>query len=148
MGLEPIAVVGVGGGFPGAVESAEELRRFLRDGKSAFVDVPADRWNADAFFHPDFQKPGMVHVRRGGFLSSVDSFDAAFFGISPNEARRMDPQQRLILESAFRAIEDAGEPLERLAGKSVAAAIGVSLCDWNGTTGAASERANIGPTTN
>lgn len=148
MGRESIAIVGIGCRLPGDVDSPEDLRTFLQRGQSAIVDVPADRWNRDAFFHPDFQRPGSIHVRRGGFVSSIDQFDAAFFGISPNEARRMDPQQRMMLESAFRAIEDAGVPLERLAGKPVAVAIGVSLCDWNGITGGPSERANIGATTN
>src|SRR5262249_1724807 len=109
MQREPLAFVGIGCRIPGDVESAEDLREMLRAGKSAIRDVPAERWDRDAFFHPDFQKPGSIHVRRGGFISDVEGFDASFFGISPNEAKRMDPQQRLVLETAFRAVEDAGE---------------------------------------
>src|SRR5205823_12513622 len=86
--------------------------------------------------------------RRGGFLSRLDLFDAGFFGLSPNEAKRMDPQQRLVLETSFGAIEDAGIQLEALAGQAVAVVIGCSSRDYDAIQGAASERALIGSTTN
>lgn len=145
---EPIAIVGIGCRFPGEVDTPDALASFLTDKRSAIRDVPPDRWNAAAFFHPDFRKPGSIHVRQGGFLSSVDRFDAGFFGISPNEAKRMDPQQRLVLEVAHAAVEDAGVPLERLAGQSVAVVIGAGGMDYWGIVTARTERANIAAASN
>src|SRR4051794_10181835 len=106
--MQPIAIVGVSCRFPGDVNSIDQLGTLLTSKRSAISDVPPDRWNREEFHHPDFRKPGAIHVRRGGFMSKVDEFDAAFFGISPTEAKRMDPQQRLVLEVAFSAIEHAG----------------------------------------
>jgi acyl transferase domain-containing protein len=129
---EPIAIVGMACRFPGGVDSPDALYDLLVARKSAIRDIPPDRWNANAFFHPDFQKVGSIHVKKLGWLSDVDCFDAAFFGISPNEAKRMDVQQRHVLEAAYGAIEDAGVPLEQLAGKNVAVVIGAGASDYGG----------------
>jgi polyketide synthase 12 len=145
---EPIAIVGIGCRFPGGVDSPDDLTQLLVAKRSAIGNVPSDRWDRDAFFHPDFRKPGYLHVKRGGFVSRVDEFDAAFFGISPNEAKRMDPQQRLILEVAFAAVEDAGMRLEQLAGRSVAVTVGAGLSDYGGLNSAPSERHLIAGTSN
>jgi acyl transferase domain-containing protein len=63
-----------------------------------YLQVPADRWDADAFYDADPDKPGMIPTTQGGFLEDIDKFDAAFFHIGPREAEVMDPQQRLMLE--------------------------------------------------
>ena len=73
---EPVAIVGIGCRLPGGVESAQALWELLCAKQSAICDVPADRWDAEALYHPDFRKPGHIHVRRGGFLSHIDRFDA------------------------------------------------------------------------
>jgi natural product biosynthesis luciferase-like monooxygenase protein len=145
---EPIAIVGMACRFPGDVDEPEALVSLLADKRSAIREVPADRWDVDAFFHPDFQKPGAIHARRLGLLSSVELFDAAFFGISPNEAKRMDPQQRHVLETCYGAIEDAGVPLERIAGTSVAVVIGAGTSDYATLVRGVTERANLGGTSN
>ncbi len=93
---EPIAVVGMSCRLPGA-GNPEEFWQLLRAGVDAVAEVPTGRW-------PD---EGAAGYRRGGFLSHVDRFDAAFFSISPNEAASMDPQQRLALELAWEALERA-----------------------------------------
>ncbi|HEU4405132.1 MAG TPA: SDR family NAD(P)-dependent oxidoreductase [Polyangiaceae bacterium] len=145
---EPLAIVGVGCRLPGDVESLDDLRAVLLERRSLVSDVPADRWDAASFYHPDFRKAGHIHARRGAFLRRVDAFDAAFFGIAPAEARRIDPQQRLVLEASFRALEDAGLPWEAVSGRRVAVVIGCSGRDYDGIQAASSERDRIGPTTN
>ncbi|MDQ3335672.1 MAG: SDR family NAD(P)-dependent oxidoreductase [Myxococcota bacterium] len=145
---EPIAIVGIGCRLPGGIDSANALADMLLARRSAVREVPPDRWLVDAFYHPDFKKPGFIHARRGGFVDGVDQFDAAFFGISPHEARRMDPQQRWALECALRAIEDAGMPLERLAGRPVAVMVGCSGHDYDAVQVTHAGRTGIGPTTN
>jgi len=101
----PIAVIAMAGRYP----DAPDLDRFwenLREGRSALRDVPADRWSADDF--TDAGRADRSTVRTGGFLADVDRFEPVFFGIAPKEARLMDPQQRLFLEVAWQAIEEAG----------------------------------------
>src|ERR1041385_5183828 len=104
---EPIAICGIGCRFPGGANDAESFWQLLRDGKDAVTEVPNTRWDANT---------NGGNIRWGAFIENVDQFDAAFFGISPREATHMDPQQRLVLEVAWEALEDAGQPVERLAG--------------------------------
>jgi phthiocerol/phenolphthiocerol synthesis type-I polyketide synthase C len=115
---EPIAIIGIGCRFPGADDPAA-FWRLLTEGRDAVGDIPPERWNPD----PD-------SVGRGGFLEHVDQFDAKFFNISPREAARIDPQQRLLLEVAWEALEDAGQPTERLAGSPTGVFVGVSTYDY------------------
>ncbi|WP_159992813.1 non-ribosomal peptide synthetase [Roseomonas sp. 18066] len=103
---DAIAVIGMAGRFPGA-EDLEEFWALLAAGRSAIGPVPPGRWtNAELAA----LAPGMDLARlgQGGFLSDIDGFDAALFGLSPREAAAMDPQQRLLLETAWRALADAG----------------------------------------
>ena len=97
---EPIAVVGIGCRLPGGADTPDQFWQMLQDGESGIVGVPAERWDADAFFADDHSVPGTIVSKEGGFLTSwrPDEFDAEFFGISPREAAAMDPQQRLLLE--------------------------------------------------
>jgi len=103
-----LAIIGIGCKFPGNVNSPEEFWDFIVKGGDGVTEVPADRWNVDAKFSPDFRTAGKISVRKGGFIKDIDKFDAPFFGISPMEATRMDPQQRMALELSYAAIEDAG----------------------------------------
>ncbi|MDH6113662.1 acyl transferase domain-containing protein/NADPH:quinone reductase-like Zn-dependent oxidoreductase [Kitasatospora sp. MAP12-15] len=113
---EPIAVVGIGCRFPQA-ESPEAFWRMLEEGVDAVGPVPADRWDPVAYAqaHPDVVSD-RVPVEAGFLDGPVDGFDPLFFGISPREAQEMDPQQRLFLEVAWEALEDAGLANESLAG--------------------------------
>ncbi|WP_030261526.1 type I polyketide synthase [Streptomyces violens] len=97
---EPIAIVGVGLRFPGGNETPEEFAEFLRTGRSAEGPAPADRWVSG-------EDGERSRTAEGNFLDGLDMFDAKFFKISPKEAPYIDPQQRLVLETAWQALENA-----------------------------------------
>ncbi|OLF19627.1 beta-ketoacyl synthase N-terminal-like domain-containing protein [Actinophytocola xanthii] len=109
----PIAIIGLDGRFPGA-DSLDEFWAGLWAGADWITEIPRDRWDHDRYFDPRRGVPGKVYAKWGGFLSDVDRFDAAAFGIAPSEAQFMDPQERLFLESAYGCLEVAGYSRERL----------------------------------
>src|SRR5450432_2114521 len=110
--MESIAIVGMGCRFPGA-PNPHAFWQLICNGIDAITEVPADRYDIDAVYDPRPATPGKVMSRKGGFLEQVDRFDAAFFGLSPREASRMDPQHRLLLEVAWEAMRSE----ERRVGK-------------------------------
>ncbi|MEP7272671.1 MAG: beta-ketoacyl synthase N-terminal-like domain-containing protein, partial [Acidobacteriota bacterium] len=112
---EPIAIVGMGCRLPGA-RNVADFWEMLREGRNGITEVPADRWDVDAFFTVDPRARGKIASRWGGFVDGLDRFDAQFFGISPREAPHVDPRQRLMLEVTWEALEDAGIPPSSLAG--------------------------------
>ena len=120
---EPIAIVGIGCRFSCA-HGPEQLWHSLRAGKDLLRDMPAGRFDPTPYqgFAGD---PGRIATVRGGFLDGIDLFDAEFFNVSPREAVRLDPQQRLILEVGAEALEDAGQNLQALAGTRTGVFIGV-----------------------
>jgi acyl transferase domain-containing protein/acyl carrier protein len=123
-----IAIVGIGCRVPGA-EGPEGFWRLLAEGVDAIGEVPADRWDADAFYDPDTAVPDRMNTRWGGFLDDVEGFDADFHGVSAREAARMDPQQRLALDAAWEALEDAGIAADGLSGSRTGVFMGVSTFD-------------------
>jgi len=104
----PIAIVGMSCRFPGNANSPEAYWELLAAGIDAIRETPRDRWDVNALFDPDPDAPGKIATRWGGFLSDLAGFDAEFFDITPREAVNLDPQQRLVLEVAWEALERAG----------------------------------------
>ncbi|MBB3120971.1 non-ribosomal peptide synthetase [Pseudoduganella violacea] len=115
LAVADIAIVGLAGRYPGA-ETVDAFWRNLRDGVDSIREVPAERWDHAAYFHPDPGHAGTCYTKWGGFLDGVDCFDAGFFNISPREAAILDPQERVFLETAHAAIEDAGYTRHSLGG--------------------------------
>jgi len=124
--LEHIAIVGFACRFPGGADRPEAFWKLLANGVDAVGPVPEDRWHIGSLYHPDYQAPGRIHQRQGGFIDRIDEFDASFFGLSPREARRADPQHRLLLETSWRALEHAGIPPSTLVKSRTGVFVGIS----------------------
>lgn len=127
---EPIAIIGMGCRFPGGSSDPGKFWNNLLDGKDCIVDVPAERWDSKRFYDSNRDMPGKVYVKSGGFLQErIDEFDALFFGISPREAASLDPQQRMLLEVSWEALEDAGIDPDSLAGSDTGVYVGGFMLD-------------------
>ncbi|GAA2266301.1 hypothetical protein GCM10010149_03220 [Nonomuraea roseoviolacea subsp. roseoviolacea] len=120
---EPIAVIGMACRYPGG-DTVEDFWRLLRDSANVVREVPASRWDLDAYYDPDPRAPGAMYTRYGTFLDDVTGWDAEFFGLSPREALRMDPHQRLLLELAWEGLENSGIAPARLAGSRTGVMVG------------------------
>ncbi|MFE6849047.1 type I polyketide synthase, partial [Streptomyces sp. NPDC057686] len=104
---EPIAVVSMACRLPGGIDTPEGFWELLASGGDAVGGLPS-RWTGLDLYDPDPEAVGKTYSQDGGFLDGAEDFDASFFGISPREAVSMDPQQRLVLEASWEALERAG----------------------------------------
>ena len=123
------AIVGYAARFPGAADT-DEFWEVLRQGRDAVSEIPADRWDLDVYYDPDPDAPGKFATRRAGLIEDIDGFDAPFFGVSTREAVFMDPQHRLLLETAWQAVEHSGTAPSSLAGSKTGVFIGISTQDY------------------
>jgi acyl transferase domain-containing protein/acyl carrier protein len=130
--IEPasgFAIVGYAARLPGAAD-ADEFWQVLRQGRDTVSEVPPDRWDVEEFFDPDPEAPGKIVTRRAGFIDDVAGFDAPFFGVSAREVVLMDPQHRLLLETAWQALEHSGTAPTALANTRTGVYMGLSTHDY------------------
>ncbi|MGC1854437.1 MAG: beta-ketoacyl synthase N-terminal-like domain-containing protein, partial [Candidatus Aquirickettsiella sp.] len=99
--LNQIAIVGIGCRFPSKINSPQLLWQTFLNGLDAIQEIPSIRWDINNYFDVNPKVPGKMYTRYGGFLDGVDEFDPPFFNISPREAIDIDPQHRLLLETAW-----------------------------------------------
>jgi acyl transferase domain-containing protein len=128
--IEPIAVVGIGCRLPGNVHDSASFWDLLAGARDAVTEVPASRWNREAWYHAAADTPGRMVTRHGAFLDGIDRFDAEFFGIAPREAVYLDPQHRLLLEVTWEALENAGCAPDTLQGSSTGVFVGLCTQDY------------------
>lgn len=126
----PIAIIGVSARLPGS-EDMDAFWEILQKGHDVISEVRSERWEQSAFYDADQSAPGKTYSTKGAFLSGVEEFDAPFFGLEAGEAVRMDPQQRLALQEAWRTFEDAGYAPDQLRGKKIGVFIGARTGDYH-----------------
>ncbi|MEJ2118434.1 MAG: polyketide synthase, partial [Alphaproteobacteria bacterium] len=126
---EDVAVIGISGRFPDAAD-CEEFWQNLRTLTSSVREVPGERWDVSRYYSPVKREANKTVSKWGGFIDDVDKCDPIFFGISPKEAKLMDPQQRILLEVAWSCLEDAGYTRESLAGSRTGTFVGVMNFDY------------------
>src|ERR1700736_3054601 len=143
MNKEGIAIIGIGCRFPGGVNDTESFWKLLVEGHEAVSDVPPDRWNVERFYDAEPGLAGKTVAKRGGFVDGLDQFDPQFFGISLREAPYVDPLHRLLLETTWEAIEDAGLVLDLAKGTDIGVFVGISHSDYQGIQHTVTDRAGI-----
>ncbi len=129
-----MAIVGAACRFPGNVNSLESYWSLLTSGKDPIGPIPETRWNHQHFFDPQPNTLGKTYARESGFIDDVYHFDPGFFEVSPREAAEMDPQQRILLELSWEAINHAGQDLVAMKGSNTGVFVGMSTDDYAGLT--------------
>ncbi|XP_041102488.1 highly reducing polyketide synthase SAT13-like [Polyodon spathula] len=126
---ENIAVVGIGCNFPGG-EGVDNFWKVLLEGKNCAEEIPSERFNSTLWYDPDDSKPGKSRTAKAALIDGFNEFDHRLFGIPEAEADRMDPQQKLLLQCTYRALEHAGMPLEKAGGTRTGVFIGIMNRDY------------------
>ncbi|QYK63046.1 Acyl carrier protein [Paenibacillus sp. S25] len=121
---ELIAIVGISGRYPGA-EDVQQYWDNLALGKNSIIEIPKDRWDVSEYYDPRPAQEGKINCKWLGVLEDMEYFDPLFFNISPTEAEGMDPQQRIFMQEAYKAIEDAGYSGSQLGNKKCGVYLGI-----------------------
>lgn len=127
---DPVVIVGMACRFPGGADTLEQYWDLLEKGVDTITEVPEDRWDNAVFYDKDPAVPGKTNTKWAGFIDHIDQFDPSLFGISSIEAAEIDPQQRLVMETSWRLIENVGWKKERLKGSDTGVFIGISTNDY------------------
>lgn len=125
-----IAIIGIGCRFPGGGDAPEKFWENLMNGVDAIKEVPLDRWNIEDYYNPSYEAQGKITTKYGGFLNDIKGFDPEFFSITPVEAKELDPQQRMLLEVSWEALEHANMNIHVLEGSNTGVFIGISNSDY------------------
>lgn len=125
-----VAIVGMSGRFPGA-DNVDQLWEHLKNKEDLITQVPESRWDWKKYYGDPQQEENTTLCKWGGFLDGIDEFDPLFFNISPVEAELMDPQQRLVLQEVYHALEDAAISINTIKGTDTGVFIGVSSSDYS-----------------
>jgi acyl transferase domain-containing protein/acyl-CoA synthetase (AMP-forming)/AMP-acid ligase II/surfactin synthase thioesterase subunit/acyl carrier protein len=125
-----VSIIGMACRFPGRAVDLDSFWECLMEGQDCISKVPDERWDADEYYDPQPAMPGKMNTRWGGFIGDVDRFDPGFFGISGHECAQMDPQQRVLMDVAWRAFEHAGITEEQLKGSNTGVFVGISNGDY------------------
>jgi acyl transferase domain-containing protein/NADPH:quinone reductase-like Zn-dependent oxidoreductase/acyl carrier protein len=128
--FEPIAIVGLSLRFPGNLNNADSFLQMLKNGQDGIEPIPLSRWDNKKYYSEVANIPGKISTHSGGYIQEFDQFDPKFFSISPKEANNMDPQQRVMLELAWEALEQANINPETLRGTNGSVYIGASTVDY------------------
>ncbi|KAB1153658.1 SDR family NAD(P)-dependent oxidoreductase [Tenacibaculum aiptasiae] len=127
---KPIAIVGIGCRFPGSSTSAEKFWEMMLNETDTIGNVPADRWNSKKYYSNNDKRSGKIRAEQGGFLTeNALDFDSLFFDMSPRESESLDPQQRMLMEVAYEALENAGLSLENVKGSNTGVFVGGFMLD-------------------
>ncbi|XP_054129440.1 mycocerosic acid synthase-like [Melozone crissalis] len=126
---DEVAIVGIACNFPGG-DGIDNFWKVLVEGKNCTVEIPPERFNTKEWYDADGNKPGKICTTRAALLDEFNSFDNHLFGINNMEAERMDPQQKLLMECTYKALEDAGVPVESISGSKTGVFIGLMNRDY------------------
>ena len=130
-----IAVIGMGCRFPGDAKSPAEFYEMLLEKRSGWRKVPEDHFIVNSFWHPSYDRHGTIVCKGGQFMKDdIGLFDAPFFSMTQGEANAMDPQQRMLLEITYEALENAGLPLNKVVGSDTACLVGGFTREYDDVT--------------
>ena len=118
--VDKVAIIGIGCRFPGASDNPVRFWELLTQARNAVGDIPEERWQMNRFYNDNDEACAKSYVRKGHFIDwDYKTFDAGFFNFAPREVEYFDPQQRVLLEVAWEAMENAGIDPTTLAGREV-----------------------------